>query len=88
MCAGCCKARDHLGLIGWRGRLHALGGWSGRQNRGSCETYDPSEDQWTTSKQRLLTPRSGLSVAMNEDDGMCFAIAGWGRRASGLPLQR
>lgn len=77
-CAPLRKARDHLGLIGWRGRLHALGGWSGRQNRGSCETYDPSEDQWTTSKQRLLTPRSGLSVAMNEDDGMCFAIAGWG----------
>ena len=77
-CAALRKPRDHLGLVGWQGRLHALGGWSGKQNRGSCETYDPSADVWTTSKQRLLIARSGLSVAVSEDDGILFAIAGWG----------
>ena len=77
-CAPLRKARDHLGLVGWQGRLHALGGWSGKQNRGTCETYDPVEDVWTTSKQRLLIARSGLSVTVSEDDGVLFAIAGWG----------
>ena len=41
-CASLRKARDHLGLVGYQGRLHALGGWSGNgsepKNRASCET--------------------------------------------------
>lgn len=82
-CAALRKARDHLGLIGWGGRLHALGGWSGSRNRASCETYEPSLDMWYTASQRLQTARSGLAAAVSPR-GKCFALAGWGGAHTGF----
>jgi hypothetical protein len=82
-CAALLRARDHLGLVGWQGRLHALGGWSGSRNRASCETYTPRDDVWHMAQQRLQTPRSGLACAVSED-GACFALAGWGGAHQGF----
>ena len=82
-CAALLKPRDHLGLVGWRGRLHALGGWSGSRNRASCETYEPCENRWHTARHRLQTPRSGLAAAVSPD-GTCFALAGWGGAQQGF----
>ena len=86
-CASLRKARDHLGLVGYQGRLHALGGWSGNgsepKNRASCETYEPREDTWHTARHRLQTPRSGLAAAVSPS-GTCFALAGWGGAQQGF----
>lgn len=82
-CTALRKARDHLGLVGWRGRLHAIGGWSGSRNRASCETYEPREDAWHTARHRLQTPRSGLAAAVSPS-GTCFALAGWGGAQQGF----
>ena len=82
-CADLTKAADHLGVVGFDGELHAVGGWSGAHNRASCETYCPRDDVWRISQHRLHTPRSGLVAAVRED-GTCFVagLVGVGRTSA------
>ncbi len=50
------KRRDGFNLVTMDGRLYALGGYESDEQT-SVESYDPSKNQWTLLKEKLIQPR-------------------------------
>ena len=64
--------RDHMGLVGFEGKLYAIGGRidTPAHNTSYVDVYDPRANGWT-SGARVPTARSGMAVAAYERENFC-----------------
>jgi len=73
------ERRDHLGLVVYDGKIHAIGGRLENffNNTGRHDVYDPKTDRWSP-RAPLPTPRSGFVAAVL--DGYIVVIGGEGEK--------